>query len=70
MAERKGPGIMPHVSSDCQDQAAALSELRARLNRGGITGSLTESRASGSIKATIQLNGTPMEVLEQLRVLA
>lgn len=70
MAKRKSASAASPMSSGCQDQAAALSELRARLDRGGITGSLTESRAGGSVKATIQLNGTPMEVLEQLRVLA
>ncbi len=70
MAEQKSPSVASHASPGRQDQAAAFSELRARLNRGGINSSLTESYAGGSIKATIQSNGMPMEILEQLKVLA
>ena len=70
MAEQKSTSVALHVRPGGRVQADTISELRARLNRGGVNSSLTESRASGSIKATTQSNGTPMEVLEQLKVLA
>ncbi len=53
-----------------QRQQEALDTLRGKFEAMEPTGTLTETRTKGSLKVTLQLNGRPLEVLEQLKKLA